>query len=118
MIAGRLANRKRKGYGTLNTHWRTGWSGKNLIHQMLGMTGVAAYPQKTVLETTAFEIVLELPPDITRQRRTLCRKVGQENGVVCFDKLVKEGSLPTCCQHDGELKKQPTTAAMCSRDLR
>ena len=25
---GQLANRKRKGYGTLNTHWRTGCSGK------------------------------------------------------------------------------------------
>ena len=27
-IAGRLANRNRNGYGKLNTHWRTGFSGK------------------------------------------------------------------------------------------
>ncbi len=41
------------------------------------MTGVAANPQKTVLETPALEVVLELLLDIPRQVRALRRQVRQ-----------------------------------------
>jgi len=92
MIAGRLANRKRKGYGKLSTHWRTGYSGKTSStssaalcghapraaaraeptvfaaerQQMLGVAGIATYPQKAVLQTAASQIVLELPLHVVR----------------------------------------------------
>ena len=36
MIAGRLANRNRNGYGKLSTHWRTGLLGKDIIDQQRG----------------------------------------------------------------------------------
>ena len=44
--------------------------------QMFGVTGVAAHPQKTVLETTAFEVTLKFPLNISRQLRTLYRQMG------------------------------------------
>jgi hypothetical protein len=59
------------------------------------MTAVTAHPQETVLETTASEVILELPLDIPRQLRTLCCQLGEENRVVFFDNLVKEGALRT-----------------------
>ena len=57
------------------------------------MASDAAHLQEAVLETVAFQALLELPLKIAWQRRTLGCKVGQENRVVGFDKMVKKGSF-------------------------
>ena len=62
-------------------------------NQVFSMTAIAAYPQETVLQTTAFEVILEFPLDVARQCRALCRKIGHERGVVFCDDLVKEAAL-------------------------
>jgi hypothetical protein len=56
----------------------------------------SALPKRWISVTAkaaALEVLLELPLDIARQRRTLCRQPGQENRVVGFDKLVKKRSF-------------------------
>jgi len=60
---------------------------------MLGVTGLAAHPQETLLEPAALEVILELLLDIPRQGPTLLRQVGLERGIVFLDKLIKEGAL-------------------------
>ncbi len=57
------------------------------------MTGLATHPQETVLEASAFEVLVELVLDIPRQRGSLSRQVRLERGVVFFDQLVKEGTF-------------------------
>ena len=52
---------------------------------MFGVTAIAAYPQETVLQTAAFEVLLEFPLDLPRQCRVLCRQMGQ---VILDDALV------------------------------
>lgn len=60
---------------------------------VLGMTGVAAYSQKAVLETPALEVVLELLLHIPRQICALRQKLRFECGVVFLDELIEKGSL-------------------------
>ena len=60
---------------------------------MFGVTAVAAYRQKTVLQSTAFELLPEVPLDLPRQRRPLCRHRGHERGLVLFGDPVKETAL-------------------------
>jgi len=55
--------------------------------QVLGMAGLAAYPQKTVLETATFEIVFKFPLHITRQGRALGRQLLGKCRVMLFDDL-------------------------------
>ncbi len=62
-------------------------------HQVLGMTGFAAVPQKPVPETPALEVIVELLLHITRQVRALRRQVRLERGIVFPDELVREGAL-------------------------
>jgi len=62
-------------------------------NQMLRMATVAAHPQKTVLETPALEVFLELLLNISRQVRALRRQVRLERGIVFLDELIKEGAL-------------------------
>jgi len=57
------------------------------------MATVAAHPQKTVLQATAFEISLELPIDVCGQFPTLCRQLGLERRIVFVDQLIKQGAL-------------------------
>jgi len=45
MIAGRLANRKRNGYGKLNTHWRTGCEGKTSSTSRAALSAMRRAPQ-------------------------------------------------------------------------
>lgn len=40
---------------------------------MLGVTGLAAHPQKAVFETSAFQVVLELAVHVIRQFPALIR---------------------------------------------
>jgi hypothetical protein len=40
-------------------------------HQFLVVAGLTAHPEKAMLQTPAFEVVLELPGDIARQRSAL-----------------------------------------------
>ena len=58
--------------------------------QVFGATAIAAYPQETVHQTAASEVILELLLDIPRQCRALCRQMGHERWAICFDDLVKE----------------------------
>jgi hypothetical protein len=62
-------------------------------NQTLGMTGIAAHAQETVLETPALEVVLELLLNISRQGIPLRRQVRLERRIVFLDDLVKEGAL-------------------------
>jgi hypothetical protein len=57
------------------------------------MTGVAAHPQKPVLETPALEVVLELLLHIPRQVRALRRQVRLECGIVFLNDSIKEGAF-------------------------
>jgi hypothetical protein len=61
--------------------------------QVFGVTAIATYPQETVLQTAAFEVILEFPLDIARQWRALCRHMAHERGIVFFDNLVKKAAL-------------------------
>lgn len=56
--------------------------------QLLGMAGLAADPQETVLEPAAFAVVFELLLDIPRQGRALRRQVSLERGITFLDKLM------------------------------
>ena len=60
---------------------------------MLRMATVAAHPPKTVLETPALVVLLELLPHISGQVRALRRQVRLERGIVFLDELIKEGAL-------------------------
>ena len=53
--------------------------------QILGVTGLAARPQKPVLKTAAFEVILELPSDIRRQLPALLHQMGSEYRVILVD---------------------------------
>jgi hypothetical protein len=59
---------------------------------VLGMTGIAAHAQETMLETPALEVPLELLLHIPRQVRALRRQVRLECGIVFLDELIKEGA--------------------------
>jgi hypothetical protein len=45
MTAGRLANRKRNGYGMLSTHWRTGCSGNTSSTSTVALSAMRRAPQ-------------------------------------------------------------------------
>ena len=45
MVAVWLANRKRSGYGTLNTHWRTGCSGNTSSTSSAALSAMRRAPQ-------------------------------------------------------------------------
>lgn len=88
-------------------------------HQVLGMAGVAAHPQETVLETTALEVVFELLLDIPRQGRTLYRQVGLEGGIVFLGIFI-----PTVCGHSwtgiwrsADISSSVPCACSCCCDL-
>jgi hypothetical protein len=61
--------------------------------QVFRMAGVAAHPQETVLETAAFEVILEFPLDALWQYHTLGRQMYLERRVVSLDKLIEKGSF-------------------------
>ena len=61
--------------------------------QMLGVTGLAAHPQKPVLETAAFQVVLELAVHVIRQLSPLLRQMASERRVVFFDDPIEQGLL-------------------------
>ena len=61
--------------------------------QVLGMTGIAAHAQETMLETPALEVFLELLLNISRQGIALRHQVRLERGIVFVNDLVKEGAL-------------------------
>jgi len=50
-------------------------------HQAFRVTAVTAHLQESVLKTAAFQVILELPLDIPRQIRALCRQMGHESGL-------------------------------------
>jgi hypothetical protein len=54
------------------------------------MTGVTAHPQEA-MQTAAFEIVLEFPLHVTRQRPPLPGHVVNEHRVMLFDDPVEQG---------------------------
>ena len=60
---------------------------------MLGVTGLAAHPQKPVLETVAFQVVLELAVHVIRQFPALFRQMASERRVVFFDDPLEQGLL-------------------------
>ena len=53
-------------------------------------TLLAAHPQKAMLKTAAFEVIVELPLDIARQYRTMSRKMGGKYRVMLFDNRVEK----------------------------
>ena len=61
--------------------------------QMLGSTGLAAHPQQSVLQTAAFQVILELALDIRRQVPALRRQMGGKYRLVLFDNPVEKGLL-------------------------
>jgi hypothetical protein len=62
---------------------------------MLGVTGLAAHPQKPVLETAAFEVILELASDIRRQLPALLHQMGSEYRVILIDDPIEKHLLGT-----------------------
>jgi hypothetical protein len=52
--------------------------------QVFSMTAIATYPQETLLEAPAVEVILELPLDIARQFRALGRQMRLERGIVSW----------------------------------
>ena len=63
--------------------------------QMVGVTGLAAHPQKPVFETAAFQVVLELAVHVIRQFPALHRQMGSERRVVFFDDPIEKCLLGT-----------------------
>jgi hypothetical protein len=63
--------------------------------QVLGVAGVAAQTQEAMFETAAFEVILELPPDIRRQLPALLRQMGSECRVILVDDPIEKGVLGT-----------------------
>jgi len=62
-------------------------------HQVLGVARLAAQPQEPVLQTAAFQVIVELPLDIVRQFPTLLRQMGDERRVMLFDDPIEKGLL-------------------------
>jgi hypothetical protein len=62
-------------------------------HQVLAMAALATHPWKTVFETAALEVSLELLCHIPRQRRALDRQLRLERRVVILNELIKEGAF-------------------------
>jgi len=63
--------------------------------QMLCMTGGALHMQKTVFETAAFQILIELPTNVVRYYPTLRCILHFEIGIVLFDKPIEKRLLRT-----------------------
>ena len=63
------------------------------LDQMLGVTGLATHPQKPMLETAAFQVVLELAVHVIRQFPALLRQMASEPRVVFFDDPIEQGLL-------------------------
>ena len=57
------------------------------------MTGFTPYSQKTMFETTALQVILELPHDITGQRSALLRQHVLKLRPVFLDQLIKQRVL-------------------------
>ena len=57
---------------------------------MLCMTGRALHAQKTVFETAAFQIRVELPTNVVRQDPALRCPLYLEVGIVLFDKPIEK----------------------------
>ena len=60
---------------------------------MLGMAGVAAHPQKAMLQAPATQVLLEFLLHVVRQRAFLLGHKGDERRVVLLDDLVEERVL-------------------------
>ena len=57
------------------------------------MAGVAAHPQKAMLQAAAAQVVLEFLLHVVRQGALLLGHVGEDRRVVLFDDLVEERVL-------------------------
>lgn len=64
-------------------------------NHMLGVTGLAAHPQKPVIETAALQVVLELEVHVIRQFPALLRPMVSKRRAVCFDDPIAQGLLGT-----------------------
>jgi len=53
--------------------------------EVLSMAGVTTHPQKTMLKPAAFEIVLEILMDVTRQCLALCSTVHIKSRISGFE---------------------------------
>ena len=62
-------------------------------HQTLSVAILTSDTQEAMLKTTAFEVILEFAPDVIRQYLAFGVPLSLENGILFFDKLVKEGPL-------------------------
>ena len=62
-------------------------------HRVLGMAGVAAHPQKALLQAAATQVVFEFLLHIVRHGALLLGHVGDERRVVLLDDLVEESPL-------------------------
>jgi hypothetical protein len=62
---------------------------------MLCMTGLALHAKKTVFETAAFQILIELPTNVVRQYSALGCPLHLEVGIVLFDKPIEKRLLRT-----------------------
>ena len=60
---------------------------------MLGMAGVAAHPQKAMLQAAAAQVVVEFLLHLVRQRALLLGHMGDERRVVLLEDLVEEPVL-------------------------
>jgi len=56
---------------------------------MLGVTGFAAHPRKTMLQAAAAEVIFELALDVNRQRRTPFRQMVCQCWEVLINNLVE-----------------------------
>lgn len=59
--------------------------------QALGVTRLAAHPQKAVFQPAAFEVVLKFSLYIDRQLPALLRQMGRECRVILFDDPIEKG---------------------------
>jgi hypothetical protein len=60
---------------------------------MLGMAGVAAHPQKAMLQAPTTQVILEFLLHVVRQRALLPGHMGDERQVVLLDDLVEKSPL-------------------------
>ena len=60
---------------------------------MLRMAGVTLHPQKTMLKTATFQVLIEFLANVVWQHPALRCPLRLKSGVVFFDKLVKKGLL-------------------------
>ena len=54
------------------------------------MTLIAAYPEKSVFQSTALQVGFELPVDMVGQGFALLSQLIDQGRVVCFDNLVEQ----------------------------